>query len=340
VPPRSRWPLGKDGWQKMNSRERFLETMSYGKPDHVPYFEDGLRKDVLRAWRRQGLSTDTQLLTMFSADRREEIDLDVDPRPWPKLWPVTKEDLKTFSRRLNPDDPFRLPVNWKKRVRAWKKREHVLMMRVHNGFFLTMGVEGWRRFHELMKLLHDDPGFVREMMRLQAEFVAALTERALQDVEIDAVIFSEPIGDNHGPLISPKMYANIVLSSYRPVLDVLSRHHVGTIILRTYANARLLIPVLMENGFDCLWACEVNTEAMDYRSLRDQFGRGLRLIGGIDLDVLREGKEAIRAEVEGKVPTLLAQGGYVPLADGRVRKDIPLENYIYYRKLLEKITGS
>jgi hypothetical protein len=79
---------------------------------------------------------------------------------------------------------------------------------------------------------------------------------------------------------------------------------------------------------------------MDYRSLREEFGHGLRLIGGIDLDVLREGREAIRSEVEEKVPPLLAQGGYVPLADGRVREDIPLENYIYYRQLLEKVTSS
>jgi hypothetical protein len=94
----------------------------------------------------------------------------------------------------------------------------------------------------------------------------------------------------------------------------------------------------MEGGIDCLWACEVNAEAMDYRALRQDFGSGLRLIGGIDLDVLREGKEAIRREVEEKVPPLLEQGGYVPLADGRVREDIPFENYVYYRELLEKVT--
>jgi uroporphyrinogen decarboxylase len=212
------------------------------------------------------------------------------------------------------------------------------MMRVHIGFFETMGVDGWQRFHDLMVLIHNDPGFVREMMRVNGEFVAALTERALQDVDIDAAIFSEPIGDNHGPLISPKMYADFVLSSYQPVLEVLYRHHVDIIILRTYANARLLIPVLMEHGLDCLWACEVNAEAMDYRSLRTEFGNGLRLIGGIDLDVLREGKDAIRREVEKKVPPLLEQGGYVPLADGRVREDIPFANYLYYRQLLEKVT--
>ena len=324
----------------MNSRERFLETMQFGNPDHVPYFEEGIRTLVLKAWRKQGLTGNADLARMFTTDKREEIDLDGYPHPWPKRWPTEKAELKAFARRLNPGDRSRLPQDWKKCVSGWKQRDHVLMMRVHQGFFLTMGVRGWGRFYELMKLIHDDPGFVREMMQIQAEFVAALTERALQEVEVDAAIFSEPIGATHGPLISPKMFEDFVLSSYRPVLDVLHRHQVNIIILRTYANARLLVPVLMENGFTCLWACEVNTVSMDYRSLREEFGRELRLIGGIDLDVLREGKEAIRIEVEEKVPPLLAQGGYVPLADGRVREDIPLENYIYFRQLLEKVTNA
>ena len=322
----------------MNSRDRFLETMRYGRPDRVPYFEEGVRKDVLKAWRKQGLAADADLAKMFTTDQREEIDLDVNPHPWPQRWPSALSDLKAYARSLEPDDRSRLPEGWKKWVPAWKQRDHVLMLRVHIGFFETMGVDGWQRFHELIVLLHNDPGFVREMMRLNGEFVAALTERALQDVDIDAAVFSEPIGDNHGPLISPKMYADIVLSSYQPILEVLSRHAVDIIILRTYANARLLIPVLLEHGIDCLWACEVNAEAMDYRSLRKEFGKRLRLIGGVDLDMLREGKDAIRREVEEKVPALVKEGGYVPLADGRVREDVPLENYLYYRRLLGEIT--
>jgi uroporphyrinogen decarboxylase len=77
---------------------------------------------------------------------------------------------------------------------------------------------------------------------------------------------------------------------------------------------------------------------MDYRDIRQEFGRDLRLIGGIDLDALRQDKEAIRREVEEKVPPLVAEGGYIPLADGRVRADVPFENYIYYRQLLREVT--
>ncbi len=134
------------------------------------------------------------------------------------------------------------------------------------------------------------------------------------------------------------MYEDLVLSSYTPVLDVLKKYGVETIVLVTYANARVLVPSILKWGFNCLWACEVNLEAMDYRDLRREFGRDLRLIGGIDLDALRRDREAIKREIEDKVPPLVADGGYVPLADGRVRADVPFENYVYYRKLLEKVT--
>ena len=322
----------------MNSRERFLETMRYGKPDRVPYFEEGIRKEVIRKWRKQGLPKDADIAQMFPSDQREVIELDLEPRPTLNKWPTARSDLQELSRRLLPHSRGRLPRGWTKRVHKWRKRDHVLMLRVHRGFFLSMGVRDWRRFSELMDLLVDDPDFVREAMAIQGQFAAGLAERVLQDVTVDAVLFSEPIGGNYGPLISPRMYEDMVLRSYEPVLRVLADYEVENIIFVTYANARVLVPSILKWGFNCLWACEVNVEAMDYRHLRREFGHALRLIGGIDLDTLRRDKVAIRREVEEKVPSLVADGGYVPLADGRVRADVPYENYLYYRQLLQKIT--
>ena len=312
--------------------------MSYGVPDRVPYFEEGIRKDVLKAWRRQGMPPKVNPAELFPSDRREELLVDLDPRPTPQKCPTSRSDLAAFRRCLDPDDSGRLPAGWSKRVRAWSGRDYVLMLRIHRGFFETMGVGDWLRFQEVIYLLMDDPAFVQEAMAIQGDFAASLAEKILGEVEVDAVIFSEPIGGNDRPLLSPPMYEEFVLTSYEPVLDVLRRYRVKTIILRTYANTRLLIPSILKWGFNCLWACEVNLEAMDYRDLRREFGRDLRLIGGIDLDTLKRGKAAIQREVEKKVPPLLAGGGYVPLADGRVRPDVPFESYVYYRQLLTEVT--
>ncbi len=324
----------------MNSRERFLEVMRLGQPDRVPYFEEGIRDEVIHVWQEQGLSGRHELAKTFPSDERERIMPDLDPRPELKKWPTTEKDLALFRQHLNPDDSKRFPEQWEKRVRKWQHREHVLMLYVHEGFFLSMGVGSWQRFYEVMTQVVDNPGLVRNMMLDKGRFAAALTEKVLREVNVDAVVFSEPIGGNEGPLISPEMYENIVLKSYQPVLDVLHRYHVQTIILQTFANARILIPSILKWGFNGLWACEVNIEAMDYRGIRKEFGRDLRLIGGIDLDALRNSKADIKQEIQTKVPPLIDQGGYIPLADGRVREDVSYENYCYYRELLRSIIES
>ena len=76
------------------------------------------------------------------------------------------------------------------------------------------------------------------------------------------------------------------------IVEVLRGGGVETIVYVTYANPRALLAGAVEAGFNCLWACEANPDAMDYRDIRRQFGRRLRLIGGIDLDALLAGKDA------------------------------------------------
>jgi uroporphyrinogen decarboxylase len=321
----------------MNNRERFFETLHYGNPDRIPYFEEGIRPDVVAAWKEQGLSSEIALWERFPTDGREEIKLDVDPHPRFQVWPSTFKELEELQERLDPDDPSRLPENWKPEL--LRNRDGILMVRVHEGLFLSMGVRNAKSFTRLMYQLADKPNFVREYMRIQGTFAAALTKKVLREVEVDALVFSEPIGDNNGALISPRMYEALVLPSYEPLLDLARRYEVKTIICRTYANMKALIPSLLKWGLDVLWACEVEQSVMNYPALRTEFGRDLKLIGGIDLDALREGRAAIREAVKSVAP-LVEEGGYIPLADGRVRAEVPYENYVYYRELLREITAS
>lgn len=321
----------------MTSRERFRETMRYGAPDRVPYFEEGMRDEVLQRWRAEGIHDADHLARLFPSDRRERVEVDLAPRPALDRLPRTHAEVRELRRRLDASDPARLPADWPERARRWRDRDWVLELVVHHGFFLTMGVGDWRRFEEALYQLADSPDLVRAIMTAFAECSASLVERVLTDVDIDCASFQEPIGGNDRPLLSPRTYRSVVASTYRPIVEVLERGGVETRMLITYANARVLIPVVLETGINCLWACEVNTEAMDYLALRREFGRDLRLIGGIDLDTLLQSDEAIVREMEARVPPLLAQGGYIPLADGRVRADVPFARYACYRRCLERL---
>ncbi len=320
----------------MNSRERFRQTMSFGYADRVPLLLEGIREDVVETWRQEGMPPDASLPELFTIDPHFEILLDLEPQPRFPKWHAEGIDLQAFEQCLDADDPRRLPPDWANIVSKRSTQEEPLMLRVHRGLYQTLGVTGWGNFAEINFLLKDNPVLVRTVLEIQADFAARLVGRILSEVTIDAAIFSEPISDNNGPLISPKMFEVFALPSYKPLLDVLQQYGVETIIFRSYANAKILLPLVLSWGFNCLWACEENFGEMDYRLLRREFGRELRLIGGIDVDALRQGREIIRREVMEKVPPLLVEGGFIPLADGRIRANVPYENYVFYRSLLEK----
>ena len=320
----------------LNGRQRFNRIMNFQDVDRVLYFEEGIRTEVLKKW---GLNRSV-FLKKFNIDLRKEIIPKLDVSPAFRKWPSTIAELSELKNRLNPNDPTRLPKNFKSRVKKWNNRDYPLILRVHRGFFLSMGVYNNDRFLEVLHLLMENPKFVKEYMKIQGEFAAALAEIVLKEVQVDAVYFSEPIGSNVSALISPQLFEEFVLENYKPVLSVCDKYSIQTKIFLTYANSSILIPSILKYGINCLWACEVNCEEMDYIKLREKFGRNLRLIGGIDLDSLLKDKNAIRSEIINKVPALIEQGGYIPLADGRVRTNIPFENYTYYRKVIDEIIES
>lgn len=324
----------------MNSRQRFLATLQYAVTDRVPYFTEGIRQEVLQVWHRQGLSPTSNIQQHFHYDQREELDILLEPLPKFTQWPQKIDDLNLLEKRLNEFDPARLPDKWSKITAENATRDYPVILRLHEGFFLSLAVYDWKRFYPVMLLTHDKPDFVHRWLRIQGEFAARLADHILKQINIDAALFSEPIGGNHGPLISPAMYQEFMLPSFKPILDVLKKHAVDLIITRTYANLRVLLPQLLNLGFNCLWAVEAPQVEMDYLELRAEYGNDLRLIGGIDVDVLHQGERAMRAELEKKIPPLLQDGGYIPLLDGRVRENVTYHAYCSYRQYFETLTNN
>lgn len=62
-------------------------------------------------------------------------------------------------------------------------------------------------------------------------------------------------------------------------------------------------------------------------------------MGGIDKHVLRQGKEAIKRELEYKLQPLMQEGGVVFGLDHRITNGTPLEDYRYYVDTAREILG-
>lgn len=322
----------------MNSRERFLATIQGDHPDHPPLFPEGIREEVLVGWRIQGLPDGVDLDRLFIYDPFEQFDPNIYPAPAITNWSNPQRLLPLLRQRLDPEDHRRLPDNWSALVAGWRDRQHPLFLRIHQGLFLSLGIEDWRSFAPAILLLVDQPEFVRQILAIQADFAARLAENILRQVDLDGVIFSEPIAGNHGSLISAEMYRALVLQSYMPIFNILRNYRVPAIIWRSYANPIKLLPEVVKYPFNVLWLCETPSGVLTPARVRQLVGSNLTLIGGIDSDVLREDTRAIRQAVAAVRP-FVEEGHFIPLADGRVREDVPYPNYAFYRQELQRVFG-
>jgi uroporphyrinogen decarboxylase len=114
-------------------------------------------------------------------------------------------------------------------------------------------------------------------------------------------------------------------------------HGIDIILVDSDGDVMRLIPLLIEGGvtglypFECTGQCDV----VEARHLFPNF----QIFGGIDKKEIAKGLEAIDRELERKLPTMLARGGYVPFIDHTVPPDISWDNFQYYRRRLNELAA-
>jgi len=223
--------------------------MQSGQPDRPPLFDEGQREEVLAAWRHQGMPDGATLAELFAIDERDEIEPDLYPSTDLQSWPTKLDALGALEIALNPDDPARLPEDWDARVRAWRDRQQTVMLRVHRGFFQSIGIQDWRRFYQMMFLVKDEPRLVRGMLEIQGAVKSfddflAVNEAALQVQKGEIVAVIGPNGAGKTTLfnlvsgfVTPD--AGEVRFDDRPIQGLPPFHAAALGLSRTFQNIKL-----------------------------------------------------------------------------------------------------
>ncbi len=250
-------------------------------------------------------------------------------------WPVAnREDWDKYkAERFDPKTPGRLPENFDDVVERYNNRDFALRLGQSVGFF------GPIRYFlgevRLMTCYYDDPDFIREIVGDLLDFYMGLYSPVLEKLEVDMFAMWEDMCYNTGPLISPEMFREFMLPAYKKFTSFLKSMGVKSILIDTDGNCRKLIPLFLEGGVTGIYPFEV-AASMDVVEVRKQFPR-LQMTGGIDKRAVIKGKEAIDEELEGRIPAMLAKGGYIPYIDHHVPPDISLDNFVYYRGRLKEL---
>ncbi|MFH1569711.1 MAG: uroporphyrinogen decarboxylase family protein [Gemmatimonadota bacterium] len=355
----------------MNDRERLLANLRYQPADRVPYriFGGGWPETVAR-WRLEGydpaapgypidrwdwiggwffpnppfarevIEEDERTVLYVNHEgilMRERKDYQHSSMPQFVRFPVeTRADFRRFwKERMQPDLAARLGPDWRAQLAAYRDRDFPLIVIADRwgGFFGPLrnlvGVE------RLCTLFYDEPAFVEEMMEADADFIIQMMDQILAVTDVDVFGFWEDMAYKTGPLLGPRLARQFMLPRYRRVVDFLRSRGVEFISLDSDGQVSELIPIWLDAGINVLYPFEPQA-GMDVVTVRRQYGRDLRLWGGMDKRALAWGREAMDAELA-RVAPLVREGGYVPFPDHSLPPDVSYANYCYFMERLPSI---
>jgi len=250
------------------------------------------------------------------------------------------KDRPTFlamKEHYNPDDPSRYPSNWEELKDQYQSRDYPLHLYQNCAFGgLYWNLRDWMGTEAVSYAFFDQPKLIHEMLDFMVEFFIETTEKALTEVEVDACIINEDFAGKGGPLISPRIYKEFFLPRHRAIVEHLRKHGVKVIELDSDGNTEVLIPLIIEAGFNCHWPLEA-AAGMDPVKIRKEYGKDLALMGGIDKRALFYDRSTIEKELRKKIIPMLETGGYIPTLDHCFSPEISLENARYYFELKRAI---
>jgi len=351
----------------LNTRERFNKVFRREKPDRVPDMEFGYWDKTIAVWHDQGLPRECRtnedverhlglegisiipevpiqkgLFPAFEektierkGERRvvqtrdgaltEMLDYDSSMPKFLKFAVETRADWERLrDERLDPRRPGRVGD-----VRAAVDAAHAagLPILFHCGS-LYGWLRDWMGLENLSIALMTERDWVEEMMEHITWMDLELIERHIPGGgAVDVAWWWEDMCYNHGPLMSPKLFEELMVPRYKRITDALKARGIGVNVLDCDGRIYELVPGWLRGGINCMFPVEaLHTDPW---KLREDYGDEVLLLGGVDKMALIAGREAIDRELE-RLHPLVERGGYLPCVDHRVPPDVTYENYLYY----------
>lgn len=245
-------------------------------------------------------------------------------------FPVSRpEDFADVKRRLEAAIPARYPADLDARIEAWRSRTCPLILGTNcaaNGFYWRarefLGTEA------LSFAWYDEPALMHEMMEFFADFIIETSRPVLERIEVDYFTLNEDFAGNAGPLLSPETFREFVLPHLTRMVEFFRAHGTKHFAVDSDGDPTPLIPLLLEAGVDVFWPIE-RASGWGPVELRREFGRDLRLWGGVDKREIARGPEAIRKHLRELIP-VVEDGGYIPTVDHTVPPDVSWDHFRYY----------
>ena len=358
----------------MTDRERFNNQMHYKSVDRCFNMEFGYWDENFEKWREfkvNGITNNAEADIFFNFDEMKEIGGNVwmiPPFEHGRIISET-EDKKIImnSDGLTAEIPkdghdtiphfikssIVTPDDWKKckkrffrghperkvdivRCRSRHPKDRTYPLGVSCGSMIGK-VREMLTFEGLAYATYDYPDMVEDMVETACLLVEDFLDQVLPHFDFDFASGWEDICFKNGPIVSVEFFNKVVIPRYKRINKKLKKYNIDIWYIDCDGDVRPILPGFMEGGVNCLFPYEVNSCTHPADLLRE-YGKDLRIMGGVDKMKLIQGPDAIKEYMESLVP-IVERGGYIPFCDHRCPPDVKYEHYIYYLDLKEKMFG-
>ncbi len=248
---------------------------------------------------------------------------------------VTPEDWKQVkAERFRRDDPARRVDVEEALARHPEDRSYPLGVACGS---MIGKVRDMLTFEGLAYACFDYPDMVEDMVETCCVLVEDFLDQVLPHFSFDFASGWEDICFNSGPLVTVDFFRSVVVPRYKRIAKKL--HSAGIEIWYTDCDGdiRPLLPYFLESGINCMFPFEVNASGHPGPVL-EQYGRQLRILGGVDKMALVQGRQAIDEYLYTLRPWV-ERGGFVPHVDHRCPPTVDEADYLYYLDRKQELFG-
>lgn len=242
------------------------------------------------------------------------------------------DEIESRVRWPDPSDP-RWTQGIAERARQLREQtDYFVVMRMvasHGPFQTACDLRGTEAF--LMDLV-DNPEFAHSLLDRVTSVIEGLLREAMRagGEYFDMVeLPGDDYAGNTNTLISPAMFRRFI----RPCLERLVRaikepRPDVKVMLHSDGAITKLLPDIISLGVDVIHPLEP-LPATDIPAIKEQFGRDVTFLGGIDISHAMQGSQSdVVAEAKLRISQLAPGGGYILAPSNHLQADVPPENVV------------
>lgn len=199
-------------------------------------------------------------------------------------------------------------------------------------------IRNWMGLENMSYLMYDAPDVYADMVDTIARLSCWAIDQVVPKMKNppDMGFGWEDICGRSGPLVSPDIMRRYVAPGYEMIRRKLEEYGTHLLGIDSDGDVAQLVKPWLDSGVNVFFPIEIGVWNADSMAYRKQYGRDMRIIGGINKLVLEKGPVEIDAEIERRIP-IMKDGGFIPMPDHLITPGTSLAHYQYYLQRMKQL---